>query len=203
METVREFHVPHLRCPPDHLERLQASLTHHAQTDVDSIPHDELLKSLHNISITGPLLECFANYLTGRCQRVVLQGFHSDYSCVSSGVHQGSILGLLLFIILMNSISQLLPLQRMQIILYADNILLYRPINISNGVELLQKYANTILKWIISHLLTSNHSNTKPLLTSCSKRTISPSSSVQYLAWCHHHFRLALVPTHWEHFCNI
>ena len=158
----------------------------------DSVPHDELLKSLQNIGITGPLLRWFADYLTSRRQRVVLDGFSSDCSHVTSGVPQGSILGPLLFIIFMNSICHVPLSPDCKLILYADDILLYKPLNSSSDVELLQSDAESILEWITSHGLSPNHSKTQLLLISRSKRapkisltlsehTISPSTSVKYL----------------------
>ena len=52
----------------------------------DSVPHSNLLQALANIGITGELHQWFANYLTGRYQRVVLDGFSSSYQPVTSGV---------------------------------------------------------------------------------------------------------------------
>ena len=49
----------------------------------DSVPHDQLLKSLSDIGITGQLLKWFADYLTGRQQRVVLDGVASNYTQVT------------------------------------------------------------------------------------------------------------------------
>ena len=89
----------------------------------DSVPHSNLLQALANIGITGELHQWFANYLTGRYQRVVLDGFSSSYQPVTSGVPQGSILGPLLYIIFMNSISKLPLSPGAKLVLYADDIL--------------------------------------------------------------------------------
>ena len=60
---------------------------------------------------------------------VVLDGFSSSYQPVTSGVPQGSIIGPLLYIIFVNSISKLPLSPGAKLVLYADDILLYKPVN--------------------------------------------------------------------------
>ena len=158
----------------------------------DSVPHNQLLQSLADIGVSGKLHQWFANYLSGRHQRVVLDGFSSTYKPVTSGVPQGSILGPLLCIIFMNSISHIPLSEGAKIVLYADDILLYKPINSAGDTSNLQEDVDAILKWIREHGLTPNHTKTKLLTISRSRRPIStnlkieghiipPSPSVKYL----------------------
>ena len=68
----------------------------------DSVPHERLLLKLKGYGIEGNLLQ---NFLTNRQHRVVVRGTISSWSSVRSGVPQGTILGLILFLIYVNDIS--------------------------------------------------------------------------------------------------
>ena len=65
----------------------------------DKVPHSFLISKLPLFGITGDLLLWFKSYLSGRHQRVTLQGLYSESLEVYSGVPQGSILGPLLFLV--------------------------------------------------------------------------------------------------------
>ena len=108
----------------------------------DSVPHTLILQSLSSVGISGPLLSWFEDYLTGRQQRVVVDGVSSLLSPVLSGVPQGSTLCPLLFIIFMNSISYLPLSPGSKLVLYADDIVLYRPINSPEDMTIIQKDIN-------------------------------------------------------------
>ena len=141
----------------------------------DSVPHDQLLKSLHDIGISGALLKLFADYLAGRQQRVVLDGSASNYTQVTSGVPQGSILGPLLYVIFTNSICKVPLSPTSKLLLYADDILLYKPVNSEEERQQLQNDCQSIVDWITQHGLAPNHSKTKLLAISRS-RSASPIS---------------------------
>ena len=59
----------------------------------DRVPHQRLLSKLKAHGITGPILTWIKSWLSGRKQKVVLNGSSSGWSSVSSGVPQGSVLG--------------------------------------------------------------------------------------------------------------
>ena len=123
----------------------------------DSVPHTLVIQSLSSVGISGPLLSWFEDYLTGRQQRVVVDGVSSPLSPVTSGVPQGLILSPLLFIIFMNSIINYLPLSSgSKLVLYADDIVLYRPINSPEDITIIQEDINQILNWTKAHGLTLN-----------------------------------------------
>ena len=93
----------------------------------DSVPHQPLLDVLSSLDIPHHLIVWLQSYITLRSQQVVVDGCSSSKSSVLSGVHQGSILGPLLFILYVNDIFQLPFSSTSSIILYADDILLLCP----------------------------------------------------------------------------
>ena len=60
----------------------------------DNVPHRLLLAKLSKYGISGSLHLWFQSYLSNRYQRVAMEGVTSDWLPISSGVPQGSILGL-------------------------------------------------------------------------------------------------------------
>ena len=77
-----------------------------------------------------------------------------------SGIPQGSILGPLLFIIFMNSINYLPLSPGSKLVLHADDVVLYRPINSPEDINIIQEDINQILNWTKAHSLILNSAKT-------------------------------------------
>ena len=58
------------------------------------------------MGITGPPLKLIRNFLNNRLQRVVLNGQDFSWTPVFAGVSQGSVLGLLFFLININDLDE-------------------------------------------------------------------------------------------------
>ena len=127
----------------------------------DSVPHQPLIDLLASYNLPYPLLQWLHSYLLNRSQQVVLNGTSSSPLPVTSGVPQGSIIGPLLFIIYINAITHLSFFPQTHLILYADDIFVFKPISFSTDLSNLHLDLDNISSWLTSHLLHLNSSKSK------------------------------------------
>ena len=102
------------------------------------MPHLKLLDKLHRLNVPHHLVALISSYLVDQKQTVCVNGSCSQMKHALSGVPQGSVLGPLLFILYIDEIARL-PLSEGTIVIYADDICLYRPIHSPHDLLVLQK----------------------------------------------------------------
>jgi hypothetical protein len=137
----------------------------------DVVPHDILLKKLNKMGINGIAHKWFENYLSGRSQRVEIDGFLSELCEIAISIMQGSILGPILFLCFINdfpSCTELLSL------LFADDTA-----GLAAGPELgpLIRYCNNELQkiatWFRANKMAVNVSKTKYIIFKPKNKKVS------------------------------
>lgn len=91
----------------------------------DTIDPETLLSKLESLGVTGNAKSWFASYLTGGCQCVDWSGSRSGLSQVKYGVRQGSILGPLLFLVLVADLPSSLGVNEREVCCYADDVCIW------------------------------------------------------------------------------
>ena len=107
-----------------------------------------LLHKLKDLGITGKLGIWFFHFLTNRTHYVRLPGGLSQNSPVLSGVPQGTVLGpLLFFLIMISDINK--EITSSKVISFADDTRVYSNITQADDCDNLQSYLNTIYNWAL------------------------------------------------------
>ena len=68
----------------------------------ESVPHDILCSKLKSLDINPYVTNWIFSFLQGRKQRVVVDGIVTDFLNINRGVPQGTVLGPILFSIMVN-----------------------------------------------------------------------------------------------------
>ena len=95
----------------------------------DKVLHKGLLCKLKSMGISGERYEIIGNYLSGRFQIVILNWKTSSWRPILASVPQNSVLGLLLFLIYFDDLSNGL---RTNAKLFADDISLFTIVKVKN-----------------------------------------------------------------------
>ena len=112
----------------------------------DTVPHQRLLNKLRIYGIEGKVLNWIEGFLSDRRQLVLCGGVKSEYTAVTSGVPQGTVLGPLLFLLHINDLPSIVDPGTV-VRLFADDALIYRVINSIQDQVTLQRDLKALEKW--------------------------------------------------------
>ena len=110
----------------------------------DKVDKGILCHKLRNMGISGKLGLFLYNFLTDRKQTILANGKKSVQSTVRSGVPQGTVLGPILFLLLINDIDTNIS---SNVSLFADDTRILRAVDDEEDVEKLQADLDQIYSW--------------------------------------------------------
>ena len=114
------------------------------QIAFDKVSHARLIEKIKALGIDGKVLQWIKAWLTGRMQRVVLDGEQSSWQDVLSGVPQGSVLGPILFIIFINDLEAGI---KSRILKFADDAKLIGKVASVEDLQTIKKDLENLWKW--------------------------------------------------------
>lgn len=143
----------------------------------DRVSHTKLLNKLAtSFGLSRPAVLLIESYLRDRSQSVFLNGFHSSFVDILSGVPQGSVLGPLLFSLFINDLPPVLKFCSVH--LFADDVQIYLCSDANINIADMQRKINSDLlkvqSWSEKNLLAINPAKTKALLISRLKTPPNP-----------------------------
>ena len=137
----------------------------------DTLDHSILLDKLTYYGVCGLENLLLRDYLSGRHQYVDYNGSKSRTNSISLGVPQGSILGLLLFLIYINDLPKVSHVFSM--LMYADDTTLYCNLDYSTSDILLNNELTKITDWLSSNKLSLNVKKTKFMVFHTPQRRVN------------------------------
>ena len=109
------------------------------QKAFDKVPHQRLLIKLKSHGMGESVVNWVRDWLSGRKQRVVVEGEESSWRPVISGVPQGSVLGPILFLIYINDLENEIG---SNILKFADDTKMFRRVESQEDRHQLQSDLN-------------------------------------------------------------
>ena len=146
----------------------------------DLIDHTLVLQKLRAAGIDNDYVSLFESYVSDRTEYVNIDGCHSTLKDANLGVPQGSILGLVLFLIFINDLPKILEYSAAEI--YADDTTISANVDYRSAPgalnQDLQAHVGKVAQWTTDNKMVLNESKTKVMLVAGKRlhKTMSSTS---------------------------
>ena len=160
--------IEHFKCALDRGEYIDC-ISMDISKAFDCLPHCLTICKLHAYGLYRDACTLIASYLYQCKHRVKIGNVKSEWQGISKGVHQGSILGLLIFNIFMNDLSYFV--KRWNLFNYADdNSVSVNSKELNIVSQLLQSEAEVTVRWFCSNAMDANPSKFQGILSKGNKQ---------------------------------
>jgi hypothetical protein len=141
----------------------------------DMVDRSILLKKLEHYGVRGRCLDWFKSYFSGRCQRVFFKGINSStLEDIIYGVLQGSVLGVLLFLIMINDLG--LCCKNLIALIFADDNCAYLfADSLDELIDLANHEVPRLIEWYSANRLLIHPDKTKTILFTTPSKNLNLS----------------------------
>ena len=131
----------------------------------DRIDHNVLICKLQRFNVPPVLLNWCASFLQNRQQRVKLGKFKSTWKTTNAGVPQGTKLGPLFFLVMVNDLTTAFPLYK-----FVDDCTVSEVVSLTPGsTSNLQREIDDIARWTSNNNMKLNAKKTKEFIVTFAK----------------------------------
>jgi len=124
----------------------------------DHVDHTNIVNKLINLGVSDILVRWVCAFLSGRLQRVKISDVFSEWLCLSGSMPQGTWLGPLTFIILINDLAAHCLIHK-----YFDDTTLSEFVS-GNFISIMDQHMADVLNWSRNNLMNINWNKTKEMI---------------------------------------
>ena len=147
-----------------------------------SVPHNVVTEKLKQTNLNPYIINWMISFLTNRKQRVVVDGFITEYANINRGVPQGTVIGPFLFFLMVEDMKPKQP-EINKLIKFADDMTVSSPVR-SNKDSSMEEVKH-IENWAARNKMSLNLSKTWDMLLSggTSKPPPGPIDGIKRKKW--------------------
>lgn len=138
----------------------------------DSVSHRILVSKLRDVDINPYILNWLISFISNRKQQVVVDNIITEYIDITRGVPQGTVLGPILFSLMINDIKPVSPSSLL--VKFADDITVSIPVRAEDS-NIAESEVNSIMEWAEKNQMTLNLNKTWEMLLKSSSLKVPPA----------------------------